>query len=92
MELLKAAVEANPGTIVIVMTGNPSVASNVEALRAGAWDYIPSRSARPTSRSWSPGHARVMWRASRASTRSLIPILPPNGRRRWACRPPSCGP
>lgn len=41
MELLKAAVEANPGTIVIVMTGNPSVASNVEALRAGAWDYIP---------------------------------------------------
>jgi DNA-binding NtrC family response regulator len=41
MELLKAAVEASPGTIVIVMTGNPSVASNVEALRAGAWDYIP---------------------------------------------------
>jgi DNA-binding NtrC family response regulator len=41
MDLLKAAVEASPGTIVIVMTGNPSVASNVEALRAGAWDYIP---------------------------------------------------
>ncbi len=41
MDLLKAAVEAAPGTIVIVMTGNPSVASNVEALRAGAWDYIP---------------------------------------------------
>src|SRR6185436_7699019 len=38
MDLLKAAVEASPGTIVIVMTGNPSVASNVEALRAGAWD------------------------------------------------------
>jgi DNA-binding NtrC family response regulator len=41
MELLKATLDANPGTIVIVMTGNPSVASNVEALRAGAWDYIP---------------------------------------------------
>ena len=41
MELLHAALEAHPGTIVIVMTGNPSVASNVEALRAGAWDYIP---------------------------------------------------
>ena len=41
MELLKAAVDLSPGTIVIVMTGNPSVASNVEALRAGAWDYIP---------------------------------------------------
>jgi DNA-binding NtrC family response regulator len=41
MELLKAALDANPGTIVIMMTGNPSVASNVEALRAGAWDYLP---------------------------------------------------
>jgi len=41
MDLLKAALETSPETIVIVMTGNPSVASNVEALRAGAWDYIP---------------------------------------------------
>lgn len=41
MDLLKAVTEQYPGTIVIVMTGNPSVASNVEALRAGAWDYIP---------------------------------------------------
>ncbi len=41
MELLQAALVASPGTIVIVMTGNPSVASNVEALRAGAWDYLP---------------------------------------------------
>ncbi len=41
MELLKATLGTNPGTIVIVMTGNPSVASNVEALRAGAWDYLP---------------------------------------------------
>ena len=41
MELLEAALTARPETIVIVMTGNPSVASNVEALRAGAWDYLP---------------------------------------------------
>ncbi len=41
MELLQGALQAFPATIVIVMTGNPSVASNVEALRAGAWDYIP---------------------------------------------------
>ncbi|MBI1722750.1 MAG: sigma-54-dependent Fis family transcriptional regulator [Gemmatimonadetes bacterium] len=41
MELLQAALAAHPGTIVIVMTGNPSVASNIEALRAGAWDYLP---------------------------------------------------
>jgi DNA-binding NtrC family response regulator len=41
MELLKAALEASPDTIVIVMTGNPSVESSIEALRNGAWDYIP---------------------------------------------------
>jgi DNA-binding NtrC family response regulator len=41
LDLIKAAQEARPDTIVIVMTGNPSVASNVEALRAGAWDYLP---------------------------------------------------
>lgn len=41
MELLKAALESNPDSIVIVMTGNPSVESSIEALRNGAWDYIP---------------------------------------------------
>ncbi len=41
IEIVTAAVEQHPGAIVIVMTGNPSVASNVEALRAGAWDYLP---------------------------------------------------
>ncbi len=41
MEILSAAVEANKDAIVVVMTGNPSVASSIEALRAGAWDYLP---------------------------------------------------
>ncbi len=41
MQLLKAALESNPDAIVIVMTGNPSVESSIEALRSGAWDYIP---------------------------------------------------
>ena len=41
MDLLKALVEARRGTIAIVMTGNPSVATSIEALRAGAWDYLP---------------------------------------------------
>lgn len=41
MEVLKAAVEANKQVIVVVMTGNPTVASSIEALRAGAWDYLP---------------------------------------------------
>ena len=41
MDLLRAALEKNPDTIVIVMTGHPSVQSSIEALRAGAWDYLP---------------------------------------------------
>ena len=41
MELLRAALETHPETIVIVMTGQPSVTSNLEVLRAGAWDYLP---------------------------------------------------
>jgi DNA-binding NtrC family response regulator len=40
-ELLKAALEKTPETIAIVMTGQPSVASNIDVLRAGAWDYLP---------------------------------------------------
>ncbi len=41
LELLAATLEVHPDTIVIVMTGNPTVESSVTALRAGAWDYLP---------------------------------------------------
>jgi len=41
MKLLTTALEASPDTIVIIMTGNPSVESSLAALRAGAWDYLP---------------------------------------------------
>lgn len=41
MELLAAGLEKNPDTIAIIMTGNASVGSSIEALRAGAWDYLP---------------------------------------------------
>jgi DNA-binding NtrC family response regulator len=41
MEILRAALEAKKDAVVIVMTGNPSVTSSLEALRAGAWDYLP---------------------------------------------------
>lgn len=41
IEILKAVLEAQPNTIVIVMTGNPSIASSLEAMRIGAWDYLP---------------------------------------------------
>jgi DNA-binding NtrC family response regulator len=41
MEILKAVLSVRPETIVVMMTGNPSVNSSVEALRVGAWDYLP---------------------------------------------------
>ena len=41
LAVLKTALEVNPETLGIVMTGNPSVESSVSALRAGAWDYLP---------------------------------------------------
>jgi DNA-binding NtrC family response regulator len=41
LELLKACLMTNRETLAIVMTGNPSVAASLEALRLGAWDYLP---------------------------------------------------
>src|ERR671921_828743 len=41
MEILPATLSAHKETIVVVMTGNPSVTTSIEALRAGAWDYLP---------------------------------------------------
>jgi DNA-binding NtrC family response regulator len=41
MDLLAACLETHPDTVAIIMTGNPSVQSSIEALRAGAWDYLP---------------------------------------------------
>jgi DNA-binding NtrC family response regulator len=41
MDILKATLDASKDTIVVVMTGNPSVTTSIEALRAGAWDYLP---------------------------------------------------
>ena len=41
LALLRAAQTTNRDTVVIVMTGNPSVDSSVEALRQGAFDYLP---------------------------------------------------
>ena len=41
MELLRVCMENHPECLAVVMTGNPSVESSVDALRAGAWDYLP---------------------------------------------------
>jgi DNA-binding NtrC family response regulator len=40
IELLNACLTTNQDALVIIMTGNPSVESSVEMLRAGAWDYL----------------------------------------------------
>ncbi|HQR19167.1 MAG TPA: sigma-54 dependent transcriptional regulator, partial [Gemmatimonadales bacterium] len=41
IDLLRATLQHHRDTIVVVMTGNPSVTTSIEALRAGAWDYLP---------------------------------------------------
>ncbi len=40
-ELMKVALEVNSDTLIIVMTGRPSVKSSIQMLRDGAWDYLP---------------------------------------------------
>lgn len=41
LELLEIARDLHPESKVVMMTGNPSVETSDEALRAGAFDYIP---------------------------------------------------
>jgi len=40
MKILDAAKAANSESLVILMTGNPSVETNIRALQAGAWEYL----------------------------------------------------
>src|ERR1051325_7292418 len=40
-ELLPLALAANPLTRVIAVTGKPTLASSLEAMRIGAWAYLP---------------------------------------------------
>ena len=41
MQLLQSCLEAKRDTIVVMITGNPSIDTSLQALRAGAWDYLP---------------------------------------------------
>jgi DNA-binding NtrC family response regulator len=41
MKLLRICLDAHPGTIAVMITGNPSIETSLEALRSGAWDYLP---------------------------------------------------
>src|SRR6266487_1538136 len=40
-DLLGVALASNPAARAIVVTGKPTVDSSLDALRAGAWDYLP---------------------------------------------------
>ena len=66
MDLLAACLDAFPDTIIIIMTGNPSVESSIEALRAGAWDYLPKPFAASHLGPVRPCCARCWSAASRA--------------------------
>lgn len=39
--VMEAALKHNPQSLVIMMTGNPSVEASLDLMRAGAWDYVP---------------------------------------------------
>lgn len=41
LEILTHVVETHPDTVVIVLSSSPSLPPCIEALRAGAWDYLP---------------------------------------------------
>jgi two-component system response regulator HydG len=41
LDILKAVMTHAPSTIVVLMTGNPSLRMSIEAMRVGAWDYLP---------------------------------------------------
>lgn len=41
MDLLRQCIAIKPDAIVIIMTGNPSIASSMQAVSAGAYGYLP---------------------------------------------------
>ena len=59
LDVLAKVQRSHPDTLVILMTGKPSVESSINALRSGAWDYLP--------KPFSAGHlAILMGRAAHA--------------------------
>ena len=39
-DVLRAVMAATPETLVVLMTGNPTLSSSIEAMQIGAWDYL----------------------------------------------------
>jgi len=40
IDVLKTVMQTAPNTLVVLMTGNPSVDSSIEAMQIGAWEYL----------------------------------------------------
>jgi DNA-binding NtrC family response regulator len=40
IDVLKTVMASSPDTLVVLMTGNPSVESSIEAMQIGAWEYL----------------------------------------------------
>jgi DNA-binding NtrC family response regulator len=40
IDVLKTVMATSPSTLVVLMTGNPSVESSIEAMQIGAWEYL----------------------------------------------------
>jgi DNA-binding NtrC family response regulator len=40
IDVLKTVMATAPSTLVVLMTGNPSVDSSIEAMQIGAWEYL----------------------------------------------------
>jgi DNA-binding NtrC family response regulator len=78
LEILRATLAANKDTLVAIMTGNPSVESNLEALRIGAWDYI-LKPFTPTHLDVLVGRAVHVISAARESRRKIASELEQNG-------------
>lgn len=41
LQLLEVALKHSPEVLFVMMTGNPTLESSLEAIRLGAWDYLP---------------------------------------------------
>jgi DNA-binding NtrC family response regulator len=80
-EILNACLLAYPETLVVVMTGNPTVQSSMDVLRDGAWEYLP----KPFSATHleilvgRAAHARAALRASLPAD-AMRPSVERNGR------------
>ncbi len=80
MDILRAARVANKDALVVIMTGNPSVATNLEARQAGAWEYL--------LKPFTPTHLEVLFgralhalAATRRSTERTADRRPDRGAR-----------